>query len=163
MMTIRFQFTGFEVQLCYPGTVTHLHIASKLLRHEIAHIQWIHFSQQESYSLHKLDSIPPLEVVLTREQSLAYYKEMVEVREMEMAARDLYQKKIIRGFLHLFVGQVSGGIITQMFNCCCCLTVVGSLLHRNGSSYHQRGPFDHCVSMSCMDIHSRDFNEVHSC
>jgi TPP-dependent pyruvate/acetoin dehydrogenase alpha subunit len=31
---------------------------------------------------------------------------MVLVREMEMAARDLYQKKSIRGFLHLFVGQV---------------------------------------------------------
>ena len=64
-------------------------------------------SQQESYSLHKLDSSPPLESVLTREQFLAYYKEMVEVREMEMAARDLYLKKIIRGFLHVFVGQVS--------------------------------------------------------
>lgn len=45
---------------------------------------------------------------MTRDESLAYYREMVEVREMEMAARDLYQKKIIRGFLHLFVGQVRG-------------------------------------------------------
>ena len=47
-----------------------------------------------------------MEVDLTREESLAYYKQMVEVREMEMAARDLYLAKNIRGFLHVFVGQV---------------------------------------------------------
>lgn len=60
-----------------------------------------------------------MEAELTRDESLAYYKEMVDVREMEMAARDLYQKKLIRGFLHLFVGQVRvGGAFSSPTHTC---------------------------------------------
>lgn len=43
---------------------------------------------------------------LTREDVLAFYRQMNAIREMELAARELYQSKKIRGFLHLFVGQV---------------------------------------------------------
>lgn len=62
-----------------------------------------------------METGPPLEATLTREEGLAYFKEMTNIREMELAARDLYQKKIIRGFLHLFVGQVS---IVDTYNAC---------------------------------------------
>ena len=78
--------------------------------------------QAASYALHKLESGPPLDAVLTRDECIAYYKEMVEIREMEMAARDLYQKKIIRGFLHIYVGQVSRQGHEHMARkavCCC--------------------------------------------
>lgn len=49
---------------------------------------------------------PSTEVELTREDVLAFYRQMNAIREMELAARELYQSKKIRGFLHLFVGQV---------------------------------------------------------
>lgn len=62
-----------------------------------------------------METGPPLEATLTREEGLAYFKEMMNIREMELAARDLYQKKIIRGFLHLFVGQVS---VVDIYNAC---------------------------------------------
>ena len=38
---------------------------------------------------------------------LKYYRQMVLIREMESSARELYQEKKIRGFLHLYVGQVN--------------------------------------------------------
>ncbi len=59
------------------------------------------------FMLHKLDSGPNMTPELTRQQSLDYYRQMVRVREMEMAAKDMYGNKDIRGFLHLYVGQVS--------------------------------------------------------
>ena len=41
---------------------------------------------------------------------LNFCRQMNVIREMELAARELYQSKKIRGFLHLFVGQVWGYI-----------------------------------------------------
>ncbi len=32
-------------------------------------------------------------------------------REMELVARDLYSQKSIRGFLHVYVGQVRGMLV----------------------------------------------------
>lgn len=48
-----------------------------------------------------------MEAELSREDLLKFYRQMNVIREMELAARELYQSKKIRGFLHLFVGQVS--------------------------------------------------------
>ena len=70
-------------------------------------------SQDTTYKLHRLPEGPSREVTLTRDDLLGYYYDMNVVREMEETARDLYQnsdpqskKKYIRGFLHLYVGQV---------------------------------------------------------
>ena len=44
---------------------------------------------------------------LSRDDLLHFYREMLLIREMESRARELYQEKKIRGFLHLYIGQVS--------------------------------------------------------
>ena len=73
--------------------------------------------QDDSYKLHGLESGPSLEVELTRDDVLAFYRQMNAIREMELAARELYQAKKIRGFLHLFVGQVIQlPVITDTFH-----------------------------------------------
>ena len=63
-------------------------------------------SQDTTYKLHRLPEGPSREVTLTRDDLFGYYYDMNVVREMEETARDLYQKRYIRGFLHLYVGQV---------------------------------------------------------
>ena len=63
-------------------------------------------AQDDSFKLHKLEGGPPREAELTRDDVLSFYRQMNAIREMELAARELYQTKKIRGFLHLFVGQV---------------------------------------------------------
>jgi len=57
------------------------------------------------YVLHRLDNGPSTEAVLTREQALDYYTQMSRYRRMETSAQALYQRKLIRGFLHLYNGQ----------------------------------------------------------
>lgn len=52
----------------------------------------------------------PASVVVTREQALKYYREMVTIRRMEQAAAKLYTEKIIRGFCHLYSGQEACGV-----------------------------------------------------
>ena len=62
--------------------------------------------QDESYKLHRLEEAPPKEAEVTREEMLHYYREMQVIREMENMAAVLYREKKIRGFLHLYDGQV---------------------------------------------------------
>merc|ERR1711992_111608 len=70
----------------------------------------------EPYKLHLLEQGPPQSAILTREDGLKYYKDMVVVRRMETAAANLYKEKVIRGFCHLCSGQeavcvgIKGGI-----------------------------------------------------
>jgi len=63
-------------------------------------------SQDEAYKLHRLEDGPSREVELSRNDVLQFYREMNIIREMENSARTLYQEKKIRGFLHVYIGQV---------------------------------------------------------
>lgn len=56
--------------------------------------------------MHRLEEAPPLKAELTRDQGLQYYRVMQTVRRMELKADQLYKQKIIRGFCHLYDGQV---------------------------------------------------------
>jgi pyruvate dehydrogenase E1 component alpha subunit len=59
--------------------------------------------------LHKFDITLPTTATLTRDEGLKYYKDMTIIRRMETSANAMYKAKEIRGFLHLYSGQVRGG------------------------------------------------------
>ena len=44
-------------------------------------------------------------LLVSRDDALKYYHEMVRIRRMETAASNLYKEKVIRGFCHLYSGQ----------------------------------------------------------
>lgn len=48
----------------------------------------------------------PETAVATRDEMLSYYREMTIIRRMEDASFAMYRDKLIRGFLHLYNGQV---------------------------------------------------------
>ncbi|KAK3997345.1 dehydrogenase E1 component-domain-containing protein [Cladorrhinum sp. PSN332] len=58
----------------------------------------------ESFETYELDP-PPYTLDVTKKELKQIYKDMVVVRQMEMAADRLYKEKKIRGFCHLSVGQ----------------------------------------------------------
>ena len=62
--------------------------------------------QDNVYKLHRLEDGPSREVEVSRTDLLQFYREMNIIREMENSARTLYQEKKIRGFLHVYIGQV---------------------------------------------------------
>lgn len=61
--------------------------------------------QTKPYKLHRLEEGPSNDVVLTREDGLKMYREMMTIRRMEAAANALYKEKSVRGFCHLYTGQ----------------------------------------------------------
>lgn len=69
------------------------------------------------YKLHKLESGPPEESELTREDGLKYYRQMMVIRRMEAMSGNLYKEKNIRGFCHLYTGQEA-----------CCVGMTASIL-----------------------------------
>jgi len=56
--------------------------------------------------LHKLETGPSSTVTMTRDEGLELYRQMVMIRRMETVAANLYKAKAIRGFCHLYSGQV---------------------------------------------------------
>lgn len=65
--------------------------------------------------MHRLESGPGLTVECTKADALNYYKKMQEVRRLETIASNLYKEKVIRGFCHLYSGQVCGNILVLSF------------------------------------------------
>lgn len=53
-----------------------------------------------------LDQGPSTHVSCNREEGLDFYKKMQIVRRMEASANNMYKSKLIRGFCHLYSGQV---------------------------------------------------------
>jgi TPP-dependent pyruvate/acetoin dehydrogenase alpha subunit len=53
-----------------------------------------------------LDQGPSTHVSCNREEGLDFYKKMQVVRRMEASANNMYKSKLIRGFCHLYSGQV---------------------------------------------------------
>ena len=64
-------------------------------------------SRLQDVLLHNLESGPASSTVVTRDDLLRYFREMSTIRELEKTARAMYQDKKIRGFCHLYDGQVS--------------------------------------------------------
>ena len=58
--------------------------------------------------LHKFDIQLPKSATLSRDDAMKYLRDMVTIRRMETSANSLYKTKEIRGFLHLYSGQVGG-------------------------------------------------------
>jgi len=59
----------------------------------------------EPYKLHGIEDGPANSAVLTREDAMKFYRQMVAVRKMETEASNMYKSKEIRGFCHLYSGQ----------------------------------------------------------
>ena len=57
-----------------------------------------------------MDSMPELDVEVSKDLLINMYKEMTLMRRMEMAADALYKQKLIRGFCHLSIGQVRSAL-----------------------------------------------------
>lgn len=60
----------------------------------------------QPFRLHKLDDGPSTTVILNKEDAITYYTQLHTIRRMETSAGNLYKDKIIRGFCHLYSGQV---------------------------------------------------------
>jgi pyruvate dehydrogenase E1 component alpha subunit len=60
---------------------------------------------QGTFEVYKCE-MPPQHAETTREELLSLYRTMVRIRKMELTADNLYKQKLIRGFCHLYNGQV---------------------------------------------------------
>lgn len=59
------------------------------------------------YKSFKLDSTPANETECSRDDALRYLESLHRIRRMETALGNMYKEKLIRGFCHLYSGQVS--------------------------------------------------------
>ena len=84
--------------------------------------------------------MPELDVEVTKAGLLTMYKEMQTMRRMEMAADALYKAKLIRGFCHLAIGQVSSRYSIRVGEC---LYRVSCLLVNSGSRISWSRAWDH--------------------
>ncbi|KAL6049283.1 Pyruvate dehydrogenase E1 component subunit alpha-2, mitochondrial [Balamuthia mandrillaris] len=89
------------------------------------------FRFNNHYKAHKLEA-PENSSVTTKEELLAFYKEMFRIRRTEVEADKLYKAKHIKGFLHLYSGQE--GI---------CVGMEGALTHEDAitTAYRDHGFF----------------------
>ena len=60
----------------------------------------------KKYKYHKLPEVLPEKTTLTRDDAVKYYTEMQSIRRMEAEASKLYKERVVRGFCHLYTGQV---------------------------------------------------------
>ncbi|MFH4976767.1 hypothetical protein AB6A40_003476 [Gnathostoma spinigerum] len=61
--------------------------------------------QTKPFKLHKLDTGPSVDVIISKDEAMKFYRQMQTIRRMETAAGNLYKEKKIRGFCHLYSGQ----------------------------------------------------------
>ena len=63
--------------------------------------------QVGTFRLHKLGEGPSrFDVEVKRNELLGYYRQMTIIREIERQTKLLYQQQKIRGFCHVYSGQV---------------------------------------------------------
>ncbi len=58
----------------------------------------------------KLEANPTSATQYDRQTLLTWYRQMLAIRRMEEKAAQLYTQQIIRGFLHLYIGQEATGV-----------------------------------------------------
>jgi hypothetical protein len=80
--------------------------------------------------------LPDLDVQITKPELLQMYREMQTMRRMEMAADALYKAKMIRGFCHLAIGQVSVVSHVALHSLTMC-GIIGSCICWYGTWYYQ--------------------------
>ena len=61
---------------------------------------------KQPFQTHKLETELSEVATVKRDDALHYYKQMQTIRRMEVTADNLYKSKQIRGFCHLYNGQV---------------------------------------------------------
>ena len=72
---------------------------------------------EDSFKGYRTDT-PSLDVEVTKESLLTWYKQMAVIRRMEQAADALYKQKLIRGFCHLAIGQVCLASLLRTLRAC---------------------------------------------
>ena len=60
----------------------------------------------QPFKLHRLDKGPATTATLTSEDAIQMYEKLALLRRIETAAGNLYKEKIIRGFCHLYSGNL---------------------------------------------------------
>eukprot|EP01099_Mayorella_cantabrigiensis_P000199 TRINITY_DN1089_c0_g1_i2.p1 TRINITY_DN1089_c0_g1~~TRINITY_DN1089_c0_g1_i2.p1 ORF type:complete len:398 (-),score=95.79 TRINITY_DN1089_c0_g1_i2:57-1172(-) len=70
---------------------------------------------ESAYTTHRCDK-PKLEMTTTKEEALNFYRTMNVIRRIELSCDTLYKSGLIRGFLHLYLGQeaISTGVETVL-------------------------------------------------
>lgn len=76
----------------------------------------LEYDAPNAYKFHMLDQGPSTHVSCNREEGLDYYRKMQVVRRMEASANNMYKSKLIRGFCHLYSGQVRT-VLNNPFEC----------------------------------------------